>query len=1575
MRLPCLRPPAPAAAALLAALALPAGPAAADDAGMLTRLLQDQLSDAGREVRITGFRGALSSQATIEELTIADDEGVWLTLRGATLDWNRSALFARALQVRELTAEELVVERLPGRGPGQPPAPEATPFALPELPISVQIGQIGIDRVSLGEPVLGTATELRLEGSAALAGGEGGADLAVERIDGRDGTLRLEGRFSNTTRVLALDLELAEGAGGIAASLMGLPGTPSLRLAVAGDGPLEGFRADIALETDGAPRLTGVVELSEDPPEAGGTRHFRAEIAGDVAPLFAPDYQDFFGTAVALRVEGARFADGRTALTGLDLQADEVQLSAQVALNPGGLPERIAVDGRIASRDGSPVLLPLPGPRTELAGARIELAFDAAVGDEWHGTVAIDDLRRPGLAVTGLALEGVGRIAGNGAGAEVAANLRFGADGLALDDAALSEALGTEVTGHARLVWKQGRPLELSSFGLLGEDYGLTGRGAIDGARLSGRVDAQLDALARFSGLADRPLDGALHGALEGNANVLSGTLDAEVLVTGRDLSIGQPEVDNLLAGVSRFRGGVTRDFDGLALRELNVAARTLTAELDGVLRSTGSDLDARLDFTDLSVLGEGYGGAMAAEGRLIAENGAQRLVFDATGRDLALGIDELDRLLAGEALLALEAVQEGGATEVERFTLRATTLSAEAAGRLDGALSDFTGTLDFSDLSVLGEGYRGAVAAEGRVTGEGGAQRIRLNALGDGIAVGIAEVDALLGGQTRLELAALSAGGVTEVERLHLDAGGLVADVSGRLAEGLVEFAGRLDLPDLAALGAAYGGALSAEGTFRQAGGAQTVILDATARDLAVGIGEVDGLLAGTARIALDATRTGEAIAVNRFALNTATGLTATAEGRIAPEGSDFTAEAALADLGVLGPAYRGSVRGEGRIVDAAGRQRLDFTATARDIGIGVAEVDRLLAGETRLAGEGTLADGIVDITRFTLATASELTARVSGRIGGEASELVADISLASLRALGPRYGGRIDAEARLSQRGPERRLSLSARGQNLAVGIPEADTVLRGASTLALEASQQGERLRVQSLRISTPLLAADASATIENSTRRLDLTARLANLGALVPGFDGPVNVSGRITDAPGGYAIDIGGSGPGGIEARVAGRMGQDLSAALAITGTGNLALANRFVDPINVQGAARFDLRLDGPPGLSALSGTLTTTGARVVSPAAGVTLEQIDAAARLAGGTLNLEADARVQGGGRVGATGRIELAPRFPADLAVTLRNARITDRRIFETRVSGDLAIDGPLVRGGRIRGTLNLSDTEVRIPSTGLGAAGYIPPNMVHLGETPEQRLTRLRARLNGDGDTAESRNPFALDLTLSSPNRVFIRGRGLDAELGGALRLTGTTDDVVPSGEFGLLRGRLDILGRRFSLSDGIARLQGRFVPFVRLTATTVTDGITASIILAGEADALEISFQSVPELPEEEIVARILFGRTLDRLSPFQAAQLASAVATLAGRSGEGLVGNLRRGFGLDDLDVSTTEGGTAALRLGRYIGENIYTDVTVGSDGRSEVSINLDVTPSVTVRARTDNTGRSGVGIFFERDY
>ena len=238
----------------------------------------------------------------------------------------------------------------------------------------------------------------------------------------------------------------------------------------------------------------------------------------------------------------------------------------------------------------------------------------------------------------------------------------------------------------------------------------------------------------------------------------------------------------------------------------------------------------------------------------------------------------------------------------------------------------------------------------------------------------------------------------------------------------------------------------------------------------------------------------------------------------------------------------------------------------------------------------------------------------------------------------------------------------------------------------------------------------------------------------------------------------------------------------------------------------------------------------------------------------------------------------------------------------------------------------------------------------------------------------GDAAVSSN-VALDVKILAENKIFVRGRGLDAELGGQLTLTGTTTDIIPKGRFELIRGRLDILGKRLEMQEGYASLQGSLTPHLRLVASTSTGEHLVLVTVEGAADEPEITFTSEPELPSDEVLARLLFGRDVTKISAFQTVQLASAVATLAGRGGIGIVEKLRMKAGVDELDITTDEAGETTLRAGKYISETVYTAVEVETTGQSRINLNLDLSNSTKLRGTVDTEGKTGIGLFFEKDY
>ena len=282
---------------LILALALPLPVAAQDtaqaDRGVIVDFLTENLSGAGREVQIYGFEGALSSQAKIDRLTIADADGVWLDAQGLVLDWNRTALLAGRVEVSDLSADSIEMLRKPlTEAQAIDPNASSAPFALPDLPVSLTVDHLSIGMLNLGPDLIGEAVSLSITGNATLVDGSGSADLRAERIDGQTGELILSGSFSNESRILGLTLALREANGGIAARLLDLPGLPSVALSIDGTAPLDDYEATIALDTGGQPRLSGTVGFGSITTVDDATeKTFQFDLGGDVTALFLPEYR------------------------------------------------------------------------------------------------------------------------------------------------------------------------------------------------------------------------------------------------------------------------------------------------------------------------------------------------------------------------------------------------------------------------------------------------------------------------------------------------------------------------------------------------------------------------------------------------------------------------------------------------------------------------------------------------------------------------------------------------------------------------------------------------------------------------------------------------------------------------------------------------------------------------------------------------------------------------------------------------------------------------------------------------------------------------------------------------------------------------------------------------------------------------------------------------------------------------------------------------------------------------------------------------------------------------------------
>lgn len=674
---------------------------------------------------------------------------------------------------------------------------------------------------------------------------------------------------------------------------------------------------------------------------------------------------------------------------------------------------------------------------------------------------------------------------------------------------------------------------------------------------------------------------------------------------------------------------------------------------------------------------------------------------------------------------------------------------------------------------------------------------------------------------------------------------------------------------------------------------------------------------------------------------------------------------------------------RGQVRL--STGGFSLQLAGEGHDLNFGLGAADRLFAGTTTLSG--TIGRDMHGLSVKAL------------RLDNAQAAIMADGALSS-SSTDFSFSAKINDPGRLAPSpkplGQALTLEGTAKGKNGAVAL-EA-TVRLGSARVDLA----GPAMPSPDLKLTVtalPLTLADLVAPQAGVSGLLSGTARVTgSLSAPSVRFDlDASDVSATAIEGLGATPLKISASGqysgsvldlaaaeidgPRGLSATASGRMplsGSD--GALRVKGEVPLALGTLMLADRGTQfsGTLAVDALVRGSLTQPSYAGTLVTNGAQIVDPLSNLRLEKIAARASLDGQSLKLESlDARVATGGRISGSGTLGLDPAtgLPADFTIGLHSARYADGTLFVTTASGTLTVKGALMRDPLIGGRVQLEKTEISIPDLGGGAAEALKVKNVGTPRAVAETLSRVAADQPADKGTGRQ-SVVRLDISVSAPNQIFVRGRGVDAELGGSVRLTGPVTAIRPVGAFNLIRGRLNILNQRIGFTSGRVTLVGDLNPYVSLAASTQVDDTQITISVTGSVSNPDIVLSSSPALPQDEILSLLVFKRGLNTLSPLQLAQLAAAAADLAGGgSNNSLLEGLRQATGLDDLEVVTDQSGNAAVKAGRYLQDNVYLGVEAAADGKSTVSLDLDLGGNVTARGATSTDGSSSVGVYYEKDY
>lgn len=420
----------------------------------------------------------------------------------------------------------------------------------------------------------------------------------------------------------------------------------------------------------------------------------------------------------------------------------------------------------------------------------------------------------------------------------------------------------------------------------------------------------------------------------------------------------------------------------------------------------------------------------------------------------------------------------------------------------------------------------------------------------------------------------------------------------------------------------------------------------------------------------------------------------------------------------------------------------------------------------------------------------------------------------------------------------------------------------------------------------------------------------------------------------------------------------------------VSWTGRLAPLWRLadIDGHDLDGDADIQAAIGGTIARPSIDGTVVLANGAYSNELTGTRLAALNIQARASGDTLTVTGSATDGGRGRMEINLSIGSGGLSGVSGGITLRRMQLLARDDVSGRIDGTLTMArGP--SGPTLTGALTVLDLDASIPDAG-------PPDLVVVdvidpAAPPPPRKETSPAR------TVESAAPsdiLALDVDVRIPGPAKIGGRGIDSLWKGDLKIAGDASDPRLSGKLALLRGTLAFGSRSFSLTEGEITFDGgpTIEPRIKIVATQTEADFTASIILEGRAAEPELTVSSVPAAPQDEVFARLLFGRSVTKISPLEALELANSIAALSGSgSSGGVLSGLRDRFGLDVLSVDVGESGAVGVKAGSYLASNVYFELrqggsSAGTTGRLEIQIdeNFSVETEVGSDASTSVGGR-----------
>lgn len=407
-----------------------------------------------------------------------------------------------------------------------------------------------------------------------------------------------------------------------------------------------------------------------------------------------------------------------------------------------------------------------------------------------------------------------------------------------------------------------------------------------------------------------------------------------------------------------------------------------------------------------------------------------------------------------------------------------------------------------------------------------------------------------------------------------------------------------------------------------------------------------------------------------------------------------------------------------------------------------------------------------------------------------------------------------------------------------------------------------------------------------------------------------------------------------------------------------------------VEIVTLGGQVQVSANAGGTLSDPQIQGTVTAENARIASSVTGMSLTGVRAHGTFSGARLTInDLQGRTAGNGSVAGTATFDISAERGIGMDINLRAERavLLDRDDVGATVTGPLQIRSS-GSGGVISGDLDVD------------ASRFVLGRAAASTQIPQLRLVEI----NRSGEEVERRTAFApwrLDVRARVPDDLMVEGLGMQSEWSANVTIGGLVTAPSFRGTATLIRGTYDFAGKRFDLREGRLTFTGSSPvnPLLDIRAVADVQDLSATITVTGTSQRPIIAFSSIPAMPQDELLARLLFGTSIANLSAPEALQLASAVAAFQG-GGSGLdpINAVRRATGLSRLRIiaaDPTTGAKTAVAAGKNIGNDLYVELITDGQGYSATRIEYQITRWLSLLSSVSTIGRQSAAARVSKDY